>query len=125
MRSGLPVATPSRHPHHFGTPEDEWLQAPFGEDLLTDLDRWRARGKSYRAHDVIIDYNRVDPFRLGIHAEYGLPRGLAPRLGARFEYAFGRDRALYGLQVEQPADLAAPVLRRTHLDRLSHACTRS
>ena len=82
--------------------EDEWLEAPFGDDLLTDLDQWRQRGKSRTDEDVILDYNRVDQLRLGFRGEYGPSEGLEPRLAARFEYAFGRDRPLYGFQVEQP-----------------------
>ena len=82
--------------------EDEWLEAPFGDDLLTDLDQWRQHGKSRTDEDVILDYNRVDQLRLGVRGEYGAREGLEPRLGARFEYAFGRDRPLYGFQVEQP-----------------------
>ena len=108
-----------RPAHRDGAEEDEWLQSPFGEDLLTDLDRWRARGKAYRDDDVIADYNRVDQLRLGLHVEYGPLSGLSPRLGARFEYAFGRDRALYGIQIEQPLvesgrfAVGAAFLRRT------------
>ncbi len=85
-----------------GAEEDRWLQAPFGEGLLTDLERWRARGKAWRSDDVIVDYNRVDPLRLGLHVEYGAIEGVSPRLGGRIEYAFGRDRWLYGVQIEQP-----------------------
>ena len=85
-----------------GAEEDRWLQAPFGEGLLTDLERWRARGKVWRDNDAIVDYNRVDPLRLGLHAEYGAVDGISPRFGGRIEYAFGRERWLYGLQVEQP-----------------------
>ena len=82
--------------------EDEWLEAPFGDDLLTNLDRWRAGHKRVNNDDLIVDYNRVDQLRLGLHTEYGPLTGLRPRLGARFEYAFGRDRPLYGFQIEQP-----------------------
>lgn len=82
--------------------EDEWLEAPFGDDLLTNLDRWRAGHKRVNDDDLIVDYNRVDQLRLGLHTEYGPLTGLRPRLGARFEYAFGRDRPLYGIQIEQP-----------------------
>src|SRR5262249_37931335 len=85
-----------------GAEEDSWLRAPFGEDLLTDLDRWRARGKWYRDDDLIVDYNRVDQLRVGLHLEASLPQALGPRIGARYEYAFGRDRSLYGVQIEQP-----------------------
>lgn len=105
--------------HRRGAAQDEWLQAPFGEVLLTDLDRWRQRHKSFRGNDVILDYNRVDQLRLGLHGEYGTLEGLRPRLGARLEYAFGRDRALGGLQVEQPLAgsgrfaLGASATRRT------------
>lgn len=82
--------------------EDEWLEAPFGDDLLTDLDRWKAGHERLDDDDFIIDYNRVDQLRLGYQGEYSPLVGLSPRLGARFEYAFGRDRPLYGFQIEQP-----------------------
>jgi surface antigen Omp85-like protein len=89
-------------PHTDKAGEDRWMQAPFGEGLLTDLDRWRDFGRSWRHDDVIVDYNRVDPLRLGLHVEYGPTEGPSPRFGGRLEYAFGRERWLYGIQVEQP-----------------------
>jgi hypothetical protein len=49
-----------------------------------------------------IDYNRVDPLRIGISYEVQVPGRLVPRLGARIEYATARDRTLYGVQIEQP-----------------------
>ena len=82
--------------------EDEWLRAPFGDNLLTDRDAWR--GHDYHRHrtDFELDYNRVDRLRLGAHAEYQSRDDMYPRLGARIGYAFDRDRTLYGVQLEQP-----------------------
>jgi hypothetical protein len=86
--------------------EVEWLSAPFGERLLTEPESWRARhphGSWRDGHLVpIVDYNRVDLFRIGAAGETQDPSTMAPRIGGRFEYATGRRRALYGVQLEQP-----------------------
>jgi hypothetical protein len=103
---------------------EEWLSARFGEDLLTEPDAWRGRrGRPYRI-DPVVDYNRVDPLRLGLTGEVQDPARMTPRLAARFEYATGRERWLYGAQLEQPllrrARLAvgASVTRRTDHEEL-------
>jgi len=91
-------------PHHRvrRARQDEWLRAPFGDGLITGPGRWRDRGHTWRANDFIADYNRVDRLRLGLHAEYGARAPRAPRAGARIEYAFGRKRTLYGVELRQP-----------------------
>ena len=86
---------------HFGHPEP-WLRTPIGERLLTDPDEWRSEGRHARRVNATFDYNRVDPLRLGLGAEVQRPGTRRPRLGARVEYATGRDRVLYGFQIEQP-----------------------
>src|SRR5712692_6844795 len=86
---------------HFGHGE-EWLRPPFGDHLLTDPEQWRAEGRHISRLALTADYNRVDPLRVGLGYEAQLPGTLYPRLGARFEYATGRDRGLYGIQIEQP-----------------------
>jgi hypothetical protein len=53
-----------------------------------------------------VDYNRVDELRLTLSHQIQRPEVMQPRLGARIEYAFGRERTLYGVQIEQP--LAPP-----------------
>jgi hypothetical protein len=77
-----------------------WLRAPFGEDLLTDPDAWNEE----RPFDIdpLVDYNRVDQLNLGLRYQLQSQDSHYPRLGARYEYAFGRERGLYGVQVEQP-----------------------
>ena len=50
----------------------------------------------------MVDYNRVDLLRYGVHYQAQRPRTMYPRLGARFEYSTGRERTLYGFQLEQP-----------------------
>jgi hypothetical protein len=100
---------------------EEWMRTPFGEGLITSREQWR-HGSHHRA-DLLIDYNRVDPFRLGVGGQLQAEDPMAPRLGGRIEYAFGRERVLYGVQIEQP--IAPPgrivvgvsAVRRTdHLD---------
>ena len=99
------VAAPS-HPDAGCVSEGEWLSAPFGERLLTEPEAWRARRSHGSRHDgrleLIADYNRVDLFRIGFAGETQDPSTMAPRIGGRFEYATGRRRALYGVQLEQP-----------------------
>jgi hypothetical protein len=86
--------------------EAEWLSAPFGERLLTEPEAWDARRSHGSRHngrlEPIADYNRVDLFRIGLAGEVQDPSTMAPRIGGRFEYATGRRRALYGVQLEQP-----------------------
>jgi surface antigen Omp85-like protein len=86
--------------------EDTWLRAPFGDDLLTDPDQWRSEGHYAERTGMGLDYNRVDGLRLTLSHQLQRPETMLPRLGARIEYAFGRERTLYGVQFEQP--LAPP-----------------
>ena len=83
--------------------ETEWLRAPIGDHLLDHPDAWNSdhpkRGEDV---DVAIDYNRVDLVRYGIRYQAQRPLTMHPRIGARFEYATGRKRTLYGVQLEQP-----------------------
>jgi hypothetical protein len=86
---------------HFGHAEP-WLRTPIGDRLLTDPDEWRSEGRRTSRFDATFDYNRVDPLRLGLGAEFQRPGTRFARLGGRLEYATERDRMLYGLQIEQP-----------------------
>ena len=100
--------------------ETEWLAAPMGDHLLDHPEAWDY-DHPRRAEDVdaVIDYNRVDLLRYGVHYQAQRPRTMYPRLGARFEYATGRKRTLYGVQLEQPLlptarfVLGVSMLRRT------------
>jgi hypothetical protein len=103
--------------------EEEWLSAPFGEHLLTDPSRWRTEISSRHVEDVRVDYNRVDQLRLGLWHQWQAPRTLYPRIGARLDYSFGRERMQYGFQIEQPlvpngrVSAGVSSVRRTdHLD---------
>lgn len=91
----------------FAHPDEDWLQAPFGDRLLTHPDRWRG-DEHRRAQELglVLDYNRVDLLRYGIGYQAQAPESMFPRVGARLEYATGRRRVLYGVQIEQP--LAPP-----------------
>ena len=98
----------------------EWMQAPIGDGLLTDRDQWRERpGARFNNVTGFGGYNRADRLRLGLGYQLQVREPMAPRLGARFEYAFGRDRALYGFQIEQPVvppgriSIGASLVRRT------------
>ena len=82
--------------------EDEWLRAPFGDNLLTDPDQWRSAGHRPGRTGMGADYNRVEGLRLTISHQLQRPETMMPRLGARLEYALGRERTLYGVQLEQP-----------------------
>ena len=91
-------------PHSGGREEKEggWLRAAYGEGLLTDIEPWRMAKGRHQDFDLLGDYNRVDPLRLGVGWRLHGTEPWTPRLGARLERAFGRDRTLYGVQVEQP-----------------------
>lgn len=98
---------------------DDWLRAPFGDNLLTDVDEWRSRQHRLGRLDLLFDYNRVDRLRLGLGSQLQSHEPMYPRLGARLEYAFDRERVLYGAQIEQPLlppgrlALGASMVRRT------------
>src|SRR5262249_55445134 len=103
----MPLSSDSTHlvleaePEH-GLERDPVIRPPYGEGLLTERDRWRAQRGRFHASQLLLDYNRVDRLRLGLRYQFQVPEPMAPRLGARVEYAFGRDRTLYGFQLEQP-----------------------
>lgn len=84
--------------------ESEWLRAPIGDHLLTHPDQWRSRDHGAKSSDVsvMLDYNRADLLRYGLWYQAQSPATMFPRLGSRIEYATGRRRVLYGLQIEQP-----------------------
>lgn len=90
--------------------EDTWLRAPFGDRMLTPAEVWLSRHPRAGREDVqaslMLDYNRVDPLRMGLGWEAQRPLTMRPRFGARVEYATGRGRWLWGVQAEQP--LAPP-----------------
>jgi len=86
---------------HFGH-GDPWLRPGSDQRLLTEPDQWRAEGRRYTRTDLVLDYNRVDPLRIGLKWEAQAPGTLYPRVGARLAYATVRERVLYGLQIEQP-----------------------
>jgi hypothetical protein len=83
--------------------ETEWLRAPMGDNLLDHPDPWMS-GHHGRSQDlgVTLDYNRSDLVRYGLHFQAQRPQTMYPRIGARLEYATGRKRVLYGIQMEQP-----------------------
>ena len=93
---------PPDHPESGVGKEIHWLCAPFGERLLTEPEAW-LDGHHRGGHlEPVADYNRVDLFRFGLAGEAQDPSTMAPRIGGRYEYAFGRRRAVYGVQIEQP-----------------------
>lgn len=83
--------------------EGDWLRAPVGDALLTAPEPWRDRA-GHPASDVnlSLDYNRVDLLRYGLWYQAQRPETMYPRVGARLDYATGRKRVLYGVQIEQP-----------------------
>lgn len=83
--------------------EAEWLRAPMGDRLLDHPEPWNAH-HPHRSDEteLVLDYNRVDLVRYGIRFQAQRPFTMYPRLGTRFEYATGRKRTLYGVQLEQP-----------------------
>ena len=101
------------------TESGTWLRAPFGDNLLTDPAQWRAQRSRSELGKFRFDYNRVDLVRAGLSVELQNPYTMAPRLGGMYEYSFGRDRALYGVQLEQPLAppgrlaLGASIVRRS------------
>ncbi|MGH7742992.1 MAG: hypothetical protein ACRENS_13335, partial [Candidatus Eiseniibacteriota bacterium] len=110
-----------------GTPAEKWHQdstlrwprAPYGEGLLTATEPWSSAEHQHHAIDLVADYNRVDALRLGLAWRLRGEEPWMPRLGARIEQAFGRQRTNYGAQFEQPVQhsghfaFGAFLLRRT------------
>ena len=83
--------------------ESEWLRAPMGDHLLDHPDAWEHEHPNHwERFEGVIDYNRVDLLRWGLHYQAQRPKTMYPRLGVRFEYATGRRRMVYGVQLEQP-----------------------
>ena len=92
----------SDHPRHADN-GDLYPHSPFGEGILTDQDEWRLRvGSNDPWPQPIGDYNRVDRLALGLAYQIRPEDPMAPRIGARLSYSFGRERTLYGVQIEQP-----------------------
>ena len=88
--------------------ETEWLRAPMGDHLLDHPDTWSSeRRENTQKTDLVMDYNRVDLVRYGLHFQAQQPATMLPRLGARLEYATGRKTVLYGVQIEQPLQKTA------------------
>lgn len=86
-----------------GDSDGSWRRAPFGDEMLTHPDPWRAHHPHGGTDgDLLLDYNRVDLVRYGAWVQAQRPETMNPRLGARLEYSTGRRRVLYGVQVEQP-----------------------
>ncbi len=78
----------------------------YGDDLISEPGTGPG---GFYGFDVVGDYNRVDRVRLGLRYEIQPRDATLPRIGARAEYAFQRDRALYGVQLEQPFPKHAPL----------------
>ncbi len=80
----------------------EWMSPPaYGDGLITDPTVWQSKGTMRQ--DLVMDYNRVDRFRVGLRWQFQRPENrMNPRLGFRAEGATGRGRFLYGAQLEQP-----------------------
>jgi hypothetical protein len=112
---------PARSRRAQGGTESEggWLRASYGEGLITDIEPWRIADGRHQDLALITDYNRVDPLRLGLGWHLHGTEPWMPRVGARVERAFGRDRTLYGVQMEQPVvrngriSLGVIMLRKT------------
>lgn len=112
------AAEEGEKPHRSGA--ERWLKPSSGDHLLTDRDEWRSLEEGWSDVDLLFDYNRVDRLRLGLGSQLQWSdRPMFPRLGARVEYAFDRERVLYGAQIEQPlappgrVAMGASMVRRT------------
>ena len=97
------------HTVHMGPWSDsEWLRAPMGDHLLDHPDTWSSEHRNRSQNtDLVIDYNRVDLVRYGLHYQAQRPATMLPRIGARLEYATGRKTTMYGVQMEQPLQKTA------------------
>jgi len=83
--------------------ETAWLAAPMGDHLLDQPEPWMSLHHGRLQHlQLVLDYNRSDLVRYGLHVQIQRPLTMYPRIGARLEYATGRKRTLYGVQMEQP-----------------------
>src|ERR1051326_3140348 len=66
--------------------ETEWLRAPMGDNLLDHPDAWESEHPRHaQVFETVVDYNRTDLLRYGVHFQAQRPRTMYPRLGARFE----------------------------------------
>ena len=83
--------------------ETEWLREPMGDHLLDHPDPWITDHPGrWQEFNLVLDYNRSDLVRYGAHYQAQRPLTMYPRIGAKLEYATGRKRTLYGVQIEQP-----------------------
>ena len=89
---------------HYDPNSDSWLLAPFRSPLSATPEAWPLRHPGESDIGLALDYNRVDELRGGLTYQAQAPWEMAPRLGARLEYATARRRWLYGAQVEQPLE---------------------
>ena len=98
---------------------EDWLRAPIGDALLTPVEAWRSREGDRDRFTPRLDYNRVDRLRPGLGYQFQSLRRMYPRLGARMEYSWRRERTMYGVQIEQPLvppgriSLGVSAVRRT------------
>jgi hypothetical protein len=112
-------APPERPRSPIGDREGSWARAPRGDDIITDIEPWHAAEGHHQDLDLLVDYNRVDPLRAGFGWRFHGTDAWMPRVGARVERAFGRNRTLYGAQFEQPIigrrrlSIGATMYRRT------------
>ena len=113
-------APPERPRSPAGDREGSWARAPRGDDIITDIEPWHAAEHRHQDVDLLVDYNRVDPFRAGIGWRFHGTDPWMPRIGARIERAFGRDRTLYGAQFEQPVVRRRIALGVTMYRRTDH-----
>src|SRR5262245_17564000 len=108
--------TPSHRDFHV---EGVWLQPPFRMPLSANRETLPLRHPGQSNWGIAFDYNRVDEVRTGVTYETQAWGEMAPRIGGRAEYAFGRDTWLYGAQLEQPLEpgnhvaLGVSMYRRT------------
>ena len=80
--------------------ETEWLRAPMGDHLLDHPDPWITDHPGrWQEFNLVLDYNRSDLVRYGAHYQAQRPLTMYPRIGAKLEYATGRKRTLYGVQI--------------------------
>ncbi len=96
--------------------DEEWVRAPREESRIYDSELCGREGSHV---DLLLDYNRVDQLRLGLRTEIQKEQSFHPRVGVRLEYAFERERILYGSLIHQPLTrsgwlgLGAALYRRT------------
>jgi hypothetical protein len=101
-------------------PPDVWMRTGIGDGLLMDHDQWRWESERHHSQFYLHgDYNRVDRLRYEAGYRFRVRDRMAPRLGVRIGYADGRDKGVYGFQIEQPIippgriAIGASMVRRT------------